>query len=298
MENNFLINMTPHYEFDDSKLNEQDKASVKILAKAERASYGSAPIGRDIFSFINSKENLKIIHYDFSNATKNIDAMIYKYPDSDYTWILINKNRSLIHQIFSIAHEYYHFKKDIPNTIDGINCDFHSTNLREIKANRFAAEFLLPTEAISNSIENLKIKNEKLDDLNYLYLILELSSRYCIPFDLCDFRIQDEKLYNTKVTSSFFKKNESIINNYLKEKDPFKDLLNNENNYIVNDNIKILQKLFLDGNITESHFFEMGKDIDLSEDFLKNIISQKKIQDDDEESEIDEDEIFNKLRRL
>ncbi len=181
MENNFLLNMTQSYEFDDSKLNEQDKASVKILAKAEGASYGSAPIGRDIFSFINS-------------------------------------------------------------------------------------------------IENLKIKNEKLDDLNYLYLILVLSSRYCIPFDLCDFRIQDERLYNTKITSSFFKENESIINNYLKEKDPFKDLLNNENNYIVNDNIKILQKLFLDGNITESHFFEMGTDVDLSEDFLKNIISQKKFK--------------------
>ncbi|MGD1823462.1 MAG: ImmA/IrrE family metallo-endopeptidase [Pleomorphochaeta sp.] len=297
MKTNFLLNMTPNYEFDDSKLNEQDKTSVKILAKAERAPYGVAPIGRDIFSLMNSKDNLKIIHYDFNKSAKNIDAMIYKYPNSKNTWILINKNRPLIHQIFALAHEYYHFKKDIPKGIDGINCDFHSTNLREIKANRFAAELLLPTEAINNSIDNIKIKNEKLDKTNYLYLIIELSSRYCIPFDLCHFRIQDEKLYETEVDSNFFKKNENIINNYLKEIDPFVELLSNKNNYILNDNVKLLQKLFIDGNITESDFVEMAKDIDLSENFINSIIEQKDIQENNEDIDSEEDELFKQLRR-
>ncbi len=295
MRSKFLINMTPNFEFEKLRLSEQEKATIKKLAKEERASYGIAPIGRDIFSLMNSKENLKIIHYDFKNTSKNIDAMIYKYPDSVYTWILINKNKPLIHQIFSLAHEYYHFKKDIPNGIDGIPCDFHSTNLREIKANRFAAEFLLPTEAISNAIENIKIKNDKINELNYLYLILELSSRYCVPLDVCHFRIQDEKLYDTKIETNFFDNQIQNITNFLKEKDPFSELLSCENNYIVNDNIKLLQTLFLEGKITESDFIEMANDLDLNEPFINSVIEQKNSQYIDEDN--DEDEIFTNLRR-
>ncbi|MGD1816097.1 MAG: ImmA/IrrE family metallo-endopeptidase [Pleomorphochaeta sp.] len=298
MKPNFLKNMTPKYEFDDSKLSEQDKALVKKFAKEERAAYGKAPIGRDIFPFMNSQENLKIIHYNFNNSTQNIDAMIYKYPDSKNTWILINKNKPLIHQIFALAHEYYHFKKDIPNAVEGIPCDFHSTSLREIKANRFAAEFLLPTEAINNSIENIKIKNEKFDEYTYLYLILELSARYCIPFDLCHFRIQDEQLFKTKINDNFFKKNINYINNFLKEKDPFKELLSIENNYIENDNIKLLQKLFLDSYITEANFIEMANDIDIKTEFVQGIIKQKELNENIKEDNSDENEIFTKLRRL
>lgn len=98
--------------------------------------------------------------------------MIFKYPSSKNTWIIINSNKPLIYQIFSIAHEYYHFKKDITSELDGISCDFNSTNLREIKANRFATEFLLPNEAITEAINNIRILENKFDQSNYLNLVI------------------------------------------------------------------------------------------------------------------------------
>ena len=35
MKNSFLINMTPNYGLEEIKLNEQDKASIKISSKRE-----------------------------------------------------------------------------------------------------------------------------------------------------------------------------------------------------------------------------------------------------------------------
>ena len=89
------------------------------------------------------------------------------------------------------------------------------------------------------------IKNEKLDELNYLYLIIDLSSRYCIPFDLCHFRIQDEGLYRTGIKKDFFEDQKILFNNLLKDRGTFKELLDNKNIYITDDNIKILKTFIL-----------------------------------------------------
>jgi len=272
MKNNFLINMTPNFEFDDSTLNEKDLALVKNFASEERASYGKAPIGRDIFSFINYQENLRIISYDFNKSAKQLDAMIFKYPSSKYTWIVINGNKPLIYQIFAIAHEYYHFKKDIPNGILGIPCDFESLNEREIKANRFAAEFLLPSDAIKEAINNIIIRDGKFDESNYLNIVMQLSSRYCIPFNVTCFRINEEGFSIKKIKKDFFKDNEDIINNLLKQTDPFKELLNTKNNYLENDNLKLLNQLYLDEYITEIEFITMSKDINLCDEFINSTL--------------------------
>ena len=80
--------------------------------------------------------------------------MIY-LPDknSEIAFIILNKSKPLVNQIFAAAHEYYHYIRDIENikrTDNLLTCGFKGKE--EQMANRFAAEFLLPDEALRNEV--------------------------------------------------------------------------------------------------------------------------------------------------
>ncbi len=73
--------------------------------------------------------------------------------DGGYYVIIINKNFSNDHKRFTLAHELGHLIMHTSN-------EFLISEYRdkEDEANRFASEFLMPSDAISNSLRGLKLQ--------------------------------------------------------------------------------------------------------------------------------------------
>lgn len=282
MENKILQNLTPNFQLDPSRLENKDIASIKKLAKDTRGYYGSAPIGRDIFSFIGEKEGIELLKYDFSSD--KLDAMIYKNPSSIKTYILVNQNKTLFNQIFAVAHEYYHFINDLQDSNGDFVCDFSSTNLREISANRFAAEFLLPSEAISQAILDININDNKFNESSYLKLILKLSYRFCVPLNVVFSRLMDEKVIKKTKKLENILSNTEKIDALLEETELFSELLSTRNDYILDSSIQLVKRLYDDTIITLNEYITLLKNLEYPKNLMDLVLSDNEEDDDDSDS--------------
>lgn len=108
--------------------------------------------------------------------------------------ILINKNESMEHQRFTMAHELAHYIFDYKGET------FYSAyrlsaskllknNKEEKRANRFAAALLMPKDYFINSFKSLKSLNYSLDQS-----ISMLSKEYCVPKTAVGLRIEELSL--------------------------------------------------------------------------------------------------------
>ena len=140
-----------NYSFDANILSKEEIKHLKKQAKDARGLYGlNTPIGTNIFSFIEQKGDVVFQLQNFEKS--DLDAMIIKYSaKSTKKYIIINSENPLINQVFAAAHELYHYTYNfIENSQDSIVCSFSKNEKEEIKANRFAAEFLLPEAALKD----------------------------------------------------------------------------------------------------------------------------------------------------
>ena len=203
---NYYINSEKDYSFSDT-LSPEDVYNIKSLVKQKRCQYANAPIGTEIFDFI--KESEKAIDFQLISLDKNTDAILYITNNSYNTaWIIINSKLPLVNQIFAAAHEYYHYIKDYEDVKkEPFICQFKSLqNIIEQKANRFAAELLLPTEALINEVNQfqLKLKDQnsiKEDDfISWASLSIYLTIKYEMPLKAVLFRLFEEK-YISKINN-------------------------------------------------------------------------------------------------
>lgn len=78
--------------------------------------------------------------------SEKIDGMLYvPTTGKERAYIILNSKKPLINQIFTAAHEYYHYIKDYQKFKEmPYICDFSMLqDVNEMKACRFAAELLL-----------------------------------------------------------------------------------------------------------------------------------------------------------
>lgn len=188
-----------NYDFNTSSLTEKEVDRIKVLAEEKRVNYALAPMGEYIFDFILKKSpNIRFELVNFYND--NIDGMLY-IPKSgqDKAYIILNANKPFINQIFTAAHEYYHYIEDY----DSIKkqpyiCHLSSLNeINEKKASRFAAELLLPDEALKNEINYYK-KNvwpcmKKLGFEQFATICMVLTVKYEIPLKAVIYRLYEER---------------------------------------------------------------------------------------------------------
>ena len=104
---------------------------------------------RNIFSLLE-RNGIIIIELDYDVAL--FDGVSF-LTDGGYYVIIINKNFSNDHKRFTLAHELGHLIMHTSN-------EFLISEYRdkEDEANRFASEFLMPSDAISNSLRGLKLQ--------------------------------------------------------------------------------------------------------------------------------------------
>lgn len=271
------------------KLNEKDLFEIEKLVKEKRRelNVGMGPIGNNIFKLARQlKIKLVFLPIKNTNDSSNEFSALYlvsKEANKNIVFIGLNTFLRFDRQIFSIAHELYHHWTD--TTLFVCHSEDEKSELVELKANRFAAEFLLPTDTLFEEIG--KKNNGKKDVLNLsdrglLRFIALLHCDYRLPYKAIVKRLEEINAIS-KEQSIFLNKEEYRNGNstYYKiglfqDKDVFEKLNTRTKNYgIDGDNIDSMISLLEMGKITVE---ELSKDLS---------IFNKRLLDFDLEEEVD-----------
>ncbi|MGL5068374.1 MAG: ImmA/IrrE family metallo-endopeptidase [Sarcina sp.] len=276
----------------DVKLDTNEIYSLSELAKEKRRELdiGSSPIGDNIFKFIKEKE-IQLIYVPIENNGDDLFfSAVYVSLNEDGNisrFIGLNTNDYYDNQIFALAHELYHFYES--SEIHLCRIQSSDINKSELKANRFAAEFLLPSEKLEKEIKNINQGTINLKDWTYpslLRFVANLHLEYKLPYKAIIRRLNE-------LNSISNKQFEALYN---------KDTRNSENDYYIigqNLNSEIFDSL---NNKTQKQGVA-GDDIyEIIENYEDEIISiselidslaifDKEIQDFGIKSEVDISEL-------
>jgi len=136
------------------------------LEERQRMGLGDSPI-RNIF-MLAELNGLRIFRQSYEPEAKISGVFIY-FEVKEAAFALINSNQSIGSQIFTVAHEYYHFLRDrytdpIIDNPDVFVDDYVSLyHPREKSAQLFARRFLMPPSKVRAIVE----KDFRSDKLNY-----------------------------------------------------------------------------------------------------------------------------------
>jgi len=165
-----------------AKLNEVQIDEIRKLVGEKRRSLGfigEVPIANDILTILD-KLNIMLLEYPIeSEGNRPAFSAVIMYSeegDNKLTFIGLNTADYYDKQIFAIAHELYHFYLKSGTHLS--RPDDEENNLREVKANRFAAEFLLP-ETVLESIVLDEFKTTSLDSIHHKTLMRFIARLHC-----------------------------------------------------------------------------------------------------------------------
>ena len=268
----FIINNLSQskYTFGEKELSSGEILQIKNQSKDARGRYGlNAPIGTNIFSFLEQKGDIVFQLQDFKES--ELDAMIIKYSaKSQKKYIIINSDKSLINQIFAAAHEFYHYLYSfIGNSQDSIVCIFSKNDKEEIKANRFAAEFLLPEEALKDEVNSFskfidgKFLNAPI--ARQIVFCFYLTTKYSIPLKAVMYRLREENISNTDYLLNHYEDVKQILLDFSKSETHVKELYANKNEYITEQLYNLVPYLYNKGRLDNSTVDEIIKKFSLSE---------------------------------
>ena len=187
------------YDFNTTSLTEEEIDSIKELVREKRVNYALAPIGEKIFDLVmeqSTNVSFESVNFD----SEKIDGLLY-IPQSgfDKAYIVLNSKKPLINQIFTVAHEYYHYITDYAKAKkEPYMCNFSALeNVNEKKASRFAAEFLLPEDALRNEVRLFKKRiiasgERKMAFDDYAVISIYLTIKYQLPLKAVIYRLFEE----------------------------------------------------------------------------------------------------------
>lgn len=285
------------YDFNTDSLSMDEIVEIKKLVREKRVDYNLAPMGTGVFSWI-LKENNNIRFEKVFFDSEKIDGMLYiPTTGKERAYIILNSNKPLINQIFTAAHEYYHYIKDYQKFKEmPYICDFGMLkDVNEKKACRFAAELLLPEDALSHEIQdylcrhNKSLKEMNFEDFGTLFILLTI--KYQMPLKAVIYRFYEEN-YVDDIDE--YIKDYEFIKKVLKEINIFKKtveiLYGTENDYILpySSTYQDMEKTFAAGNASRVEILEDAKRLALDMSIINDIISD----DVEVEDEDDDDELF------
>lgn len=186
----------------DIKLNIAEVDEIKTLADGVRRIFGvhrNAPIAGDIKKLIE-KRDILICEYPFSDYKESktyANLTVITIDKDEYYYIGLNTSIRYDKQLFALAHELYHIK-----TKTGLAYSFDADKEDERiekKADRFAAELLLPEEELKHLVVTEFGKDSIDNDLNnrLLRFIATLQCEWWLPYKAIVNRLFEEN-YITK----------------------------------------------------------------------------------------------------
>jgi Zn-dependent peptidase ImmA (M78 family) len=254
------------YNFQPGFINEVDLHAIRQATEKERYDIQKAPLGRRIFSFILEKH--PEIHFEKGHFKSDFDAMIY-FPNHDQSvvFIVFNQNKPLVNQIFACAHEYYHYlfdTKEISSNLFICQLDKPESVVREHKASRFAAELLLPREALKEIEEEFRIRNQSdRSNLPEVYslisLTINLTLRFEMPVKAILYRLKEEGYYAEFLKSlqpiyDLIKDTISLLSKQSPER--FHEIFDSKNSYLEDTIYNIAANVYNRGLVTYERLME------------------------------------------
>lgn len=144
----------------------KERARVKAIEARNELGIGQLD-SINIFKLLKNRENISIITTPLKG---DISGIIMRKGDTGL--VIINSRRSLGHQFFTAAHEYYHLKYNhgMTGRLCAIN-KYDEDYEVELEANSFASYFLIPDDALRYYL-NLRLQDSSrkpnMRDLIYL----------------------------------------------------------------------------------------------------------------------------------
>ncbi|WP_026896064.1 ImmA/IrrE family metallo-endopeptidase [Clostridiisalibacter paucivorans] len=163
-------------------LNEVQIDEIRKLAEEKRRSLGfvgETPIANDIFTILD-KLDIMLLEYPIEpegdRPAFSAAIMYSEESNKKLTFIGLNTADYYDKQIFAIAHELYHYYTKSGSHLS--RPEYEKNNLIEVKANRFAAEFLLP-ETVLESIVLDEFKTSSLEKIQHKTLLRFIARLHC-----------------------------------------------------------------------------------------------------------------------
>jgi hypothetical protein len=292
------------YDFNTQSLSVNEIREIKKLVREKRVDYNLAPLGVRVFDWILKEDNnLRFESVAFDS--ERIDGMLYiPSTGKSKAYIILNSNKPLINQIFTAAHEYYHYIKDYKKFQEmPYICDFSMLkDVNEKKACRFAAELLLPEDALYREVQYylMTMEANSINDVGFgelSALIIFLTIKYQMPLKAVIYRFQEEnylKNINDFIENyEFIKKVLKGIKIYKKQVDMLystenDDVSSTELGYSIYQN---MERAFMTGNASKEEVLEdaqvLGLDMKIIEEFL--------VEEDEQEDDEDDEELFSMI---
>lgn len=285
------------YDYNTTSLSKDEIADIKKLVREKRVDYAQAPMGTGVFSWIlkqSSNIRFELVPFD----SDKIDGMLYiPTTGKERAYIILNTNKPLANQIFTAAHEFYRYVMDYQKFKETpYICDFGMLkDVNEKKACRFAAEILLPEDALQREVRDFGRAMDSADmkvlDFNqFATLIIFLTVKYQMPLKAIIYRLAEEHYIESidKYIENydFIKKVIREIRIIGKRVD---ELYSTENNYVIVDSstYQDMERAFSTGNASRENILEdaakLNLDMSLINDFLADDIEAT---DDDDDNEL------------
>ncbi len=176
-----------------SRLDKPTIEYIKSLARQKHVEYRKLNdvISTQIFNILEL--NSKVLYYPLE------DNDVWGFCDtiSGQTFVCINTSISYDKQVFAAAHELYHLWFDKENEvllssaleeIEGQD----TISLNELKANRFAAEFLVEENLLRQEMTLYSLNKDSLDIDN----ILKLADIFLVPYKTMVKRLREIEIIN------------------------------------------------------------------------------------------------------
>lgn len=178
-------------------LNEKQIYEVKGLASDTRQSFGvhpNVPIGNDI-KLLLEKNDILLCEYPFSDTDGTHtygNITWFKTDNETITFIGLNTSSFYDEQIFAIAHEIYHY---ITQSGKAYTPDIeYEDTITEKKADRFAAELLLPEAALRTAAVGMLGSSDmrEISETRLLRFIARIQCDWWLPFQAIINRLFEE----------------------------------------------------------------------------------------------------------
>lgn len=161
------------------------QAEMLSEATRKRLELDNAPI-KDIFNLL---EGQGIFVVKMPIKCDELSGAFYYDKKTKKSQILINSDRTPGHQNFTAAHEFYHFLSDKEKEPIVIDVRKNAKTDQEIKADCFAANFLMPKKGLKYYLEDvLKIKDTKINHDEYL---VKIRNEFGVSWQALLYRLKD-----------------------------------------------------------------------------------------------------------